>query len=430
MSLKLYTYTPNYRAWKILIAGAYNNVDIQIVSDFKMGVDNKTPEFLRKNPLGKVPVLETPQGAIFESNAIARYVARIRNDTDLYGSSFFESSQVDQWLDACANELEPAASILLYRIFGYMEVDDEQYNEAKKDVEKFLTILDNYLLTRTYLVGNKITLADIVIGSTLVIPYQKVFGVDFASKFINLNRWFLTLMNQPNFAKVIGKVEAGQSDEKSAGKQEKGGKKDKQEKQEKGGKKDKQEKAEKKTPKQTPKEAPALDDDEDGEKTKKAKNPLDSLPPSKMILDAVKKLFFEKRPHFQNFFSAFWPMFDAEGYSIYYFDYSYNEDNKVYFMTCNLTAGYSQRLEDVRKYAFGVLNVTGKDEDTPPFNVSGCFIFRGKEVPAEVRECPDTEYYKLTPIDVSDAAQRKKVEEAFYGEKIGGDAVLDRKYFK
>lgn len=33
------------------------------------------------------------QGSIFESNAIARYVARIRRDTELYGASFFESAQ-------------------------------------------------------------------------------------------------------------------------------------------------------------------------------------------------------------------------------------------------------------------------------------------------------------------------------------------------
>lgn len=34
------------------------------------------------------------QGSIFESNAVARYVARMRRDTELYGVSFFESAQV------------------------------------------------------------------------------------------------------------------------------------------------------------------------------------------------------------------------------------------------------------------------------------------------------------------------------------------------
>ncbi|PRQ20567.1 putative thioredoxin-like protein [Rosa chinensis] len=38
-----------------------------------MGVSNKTPQFLKMNPIGKVPVLETPDSPVFESNAIARY---------------------------------------------------------------------------------------------------------------------------------------------------------------------------------------------------------------------------------------------------------------------------------------------------------------------------------------------------------------------
>ena len=43
--------------------------------------EHKSAAFLAKNPLGKVPVLETPHGCLFESGAIARYVARLRNDT-------------------------------------------------------------------------------------------------------------------------------------------------------------------------------------------------------------------------------------------------------------------------------------------------------------------------------------------------------------
>ncbi|CAN0447760.1 unnamed protein product, partial [Hapterophycus canaliculatus] len=38
------------------------------------------------------------QGPIFESNAIGRYVARMRRDTELYGVSFFESAQASQEL--------------------------------------------------------------------------------------------------------------------------------------------------------------------------------------------------------------------------------------------------------------------------------------------------------------------------------------------
>ncbi|KHN27787.1 Elongation factor 1-gamma 2, partial [Glycine soja] len=38
-----------------------------------IGASNRTLEFLKMNSIGKVPVLETPDGPVFESNAIARY---------------------------------------------------------------------------------------------------------------------------------------------------------------------------------------------------------------------------------------------------------------------------------------------------------------------------------------------------------------------
>jgi elongation factor 1-gamma len=439
---KIYSYPDNFRVWKTQIAAAYNHIDIEVVTDFKFGVDNKTPEFLRKNPLGKVPVLETPQGSIFESNAIARYVARIRNDTDLYGSSFFESSQVDQWVDAVANELEPALTVLYYYTNKIYNISEEQHGEALKDIEKFLNILNNYLLTRTYLVGNKITLADIVVTSSLVNIYRQTFGKTITSQFINLNRWFLTCVNQPNFAKVLGPVAAGEapaasaapasskaapSSPKAAPSSPKGKGK------EKGKDKPKEDKpkeaAKAKSPKATPASQPAFDDEED--KPKKEKNVLDSLPPTKMILDAVKKNFFDCRKNQVDFFAPFWNnTFDADGYCIYYADYKYNDENNVYFMTCNLVTGYIQRLEELRKYAFGVLNVTGVDEDTKPFNVNGVFIFRGPKPPTEMLECPDTEYYTLTPLDHKNNADRALIQEAFLADSFKGHAILERKYFK
>ena len=44
----------NKNAWKGLIAAKYSGVQLELVKDFQMGVSNKTPEFLKMNPLGKV----------------------------------------------------------------------------------------------------------------------------------------------------------------------------------------------------------------------------------------------------------------------------------------------------------------------------------------------------------------------------------------
>lgn len=428
-----------------MVAAAYNNVNVE-VPEFKMGVDNKTPAFLAMNPLGKVPTLETPQGPIFESNAIARYVARVRTDTDLYGSSFYESAQVDQWVDACANELEPALTIILFKLWNYMPVSDDQHKEAVADVHKFLRTLDEYLLTRTYVVGQKVTLADIALVAALTNIFEKVLSASDRSNYVNVNRWYKTCRFQAPFVKVMGAFDenasgsssSSASASSSSSSSGKGGKDNKKEEgNKKGGDKDKKggEKKEKPAAEEKPKkDKKKKDEDEDmGDETfeePKKENPLDTLPPTKMNLDATKRLFFEKRPNFDLFFKEFWNFFDSEGYCIYFTDYRYNDDNKVYFMTCNLTAGYIQRLDELRKYSFGVLNVTGVDEDTAPFNVNGCFIFRGQGVPAEMSECPDTEYYELRKADIKSEKDRKLIEAAFYSDKYNGFSVLDRKYFK
>lgn len=44
----------NKNAYKALIAAEYTGVEVKLVPDFEMGVSNKTPEFLKMNPIGKV----------------------------------------------------------------------------------------------------------------------------------------------------------------------------------------------------------------------------------------------------------------------------------------------------------------------------------------------------------------------------------------
>jgi elongation factor 1-gamma len=67
--------------------------------------------------------------------------------------------------------------------------------------------LNAHLLTRTYLVGERISLADIVVGASLSNLYKSVLDPNFRKPFPNLNRWFVTVVNQPNFVKVLGEVQ-------------------------------------------------------------------------------------------------------------------------------------------------------------------------------------------------------------------------------
>ncbi|MBS2599532.1 hypothetical protein KFY57_25595, partial [Salmonella enterica subsp. enterica serovar Typhimurium] len=111
----------------------------------------------------------------------------------------------------------------------------------------------------------------------------------------------------------------------------------------------------------------------------KAKNPLDLLPPSSMILDEWKRLYSNTKTNFREVaIKGFWDMYDPEGYSLWFCDYKYNDENTVSFVTLNKVGGFLQRFDIERKYAFGKMLVIGSEA---PYKVKGLWLFRGKEIP-------------------------------------------------
>lgn len=80
---------------------------------------NHTDEYAENcHPLQRTPSLQTPEGFVFESNAIMRHLARVGNDKGLCGSTPYEQSQVDQWLDFIATEIDSAAAVFVDDALG------------------------------------------------------------------------------------------------------------------------------------------------------------------------------------------------------------------------------------------------------------------------------------------------------------------------
>jgi elongation factor 1-gamma len=162
----------------------------------------------------------------------------------------------------------------------------------------------------------------------------------------------------------------------------------------------------------------------------KPKNPLDLLPPSKMVLDDWKRLYSNTKTNFREVaVKGFWDMYDPEGYSLWFCDYKYNDENTVSFVTLNKVGGFLQRMDLARKYAFGKMLVIGSE---PPFKVKGLWLFRGQEIPKFVMdECYDMELYEWTKVDISDEAQKERASQMIEdAEPFEGEALLDAKCFK
>lgn len=478
MALKLYTSTGNKNGFKALIAAEFAGVHIDVLP-FQWGETNKSPDFLRLTPIGKIPVLQTPHGSVFESNAIARYVARL-SDKGLFGTTLLDMAHVEQWIDFSSNELDIPLSRWGNPLHGYGPRIPQVEEAAIVASKRGLKALDDHLAHHTYLVGHHVTLADIVAVCSLYNAIRGLLSPDFMHAYPHVQRYFFTLVHQPRFAKVLGAVEqiketpadvleqplmgpraapppgaadtpalvtktttvdtvtttivptdgaAGGDAKKAAKDAKKEAKKEKKEEK----KEAKEEKKEAKEAKKQEKAAPAAADDEEDEPAPKpkAKSALDLLPPSSMNMDAWKRLYSNtKAKEFKEVaLKGFWEMYDPEGYSLWFCDYKFNDENQVTFVTMNKVSGFLQRMDHVRKHAFAKIGILGADV---PYQIKGVWLFRGLGIPAEVtEECYDAELYEWTKVDVSDEAQKQLVNDYFEEpDEISGLKVLEVKCFK
>ena len=186
MSLSLWSPHGNGRAAKILIAAEIAKIPLE---HKHIGYENlKTPEHLARHPLGRVPVLETPEGYIFESFSILRYIARKSNS--LYGKDAWEQGQVENWLNLTLSELDPFLSAYVMAVAGYEPQTKEKFTQIAKALKDWSKGLEDYLKDKTYLVGDQLTIADIAIASYYHWLFRLLFDDKSRLVLTNLLKWY------------------------------------------------------------------------------------------------------------------------------------------------------------------------------------------------------------------------------------------------
>ncbi|KAJ1066298.1 hypothetical protein K5549_021350, partial [Capra hircus] len=435
----LYTYPENWRAFKALIAAQYSGAQVRVLSappHFHFGQTNRTPEFLRKFPAGKVPAFEGDDGfCVFESNAIAYYVS----NEELRGSTPEAAAQVVQWVSFADSDIVPPASTWVFPTLGIMHHNKQATENAKEEVRRILGLLDAHLKTRTFLVGERVTLADITVVCTLLWLYKQVLEPSFRQAFPNTNRWFLTCINQPQFRAVLGEVKlcekmaqfdakkfAESQPKKDTPRKEKGSREEKPKPQA----ERKEGKEEKKAAAPAPEEE--LDECEQALAAEpKAKDPFAHLPKSTFVLDEFKRKY-SNEDTLSVALPYFWDHFDKDGWSLWYSEYRFPEELTQTFMSCNLITGMFQRLDKLRKNAFASVILFGTNNSS---SISGVWVFRGQELafPLSPDWQVDYESYTWRKLDPSSEETQTLVREYFCWEgafQHVGKAFNQGKIFK
>ena len=201
---RLYTYAGNKDGLKAMITAEYAGVMLDI-PPFRMGVDNTSKDFFEMSPRGALPVLETatqPPAFISEPNAIARYIARL--GSCLYGETCVQEAQVESWIDVTTAKLDAPLMSALLPLLGVGDRCEAKEKKAMEAVASAMRTLDAHLETHTFLVGESITLADVVAVCNMHLGFKLLFDGAYRKEFRNVTRYFRTCVQQPFFKKVLG----------------------------------------------------------------------------------------------------------------------------------------------------------------------------------------------------------------------------------
>ncbi|CAF0800021.1 unnamed protein product [Didymodactylos carnosus] len=448
----LYTYPGNIHAYKAQIAARYSGAKLTVASDdkFQMNETNKSEQYLKKFPTGKVPAYENDVGVyLFESNAIAHYLS----NEQLRGNTLEDQASIIQWMEYAERDIIPASSTLVYPCMGILQFNKLNNERAKDELKSILHLLNEHLRTRTYLVSERITLADIVVACDLLLLFQWILEPVQRELYPNTTRWFTTLIHQDEFQTVIGDyklcekmahfdskkyAEVCSNQQQQHAEHHESTKKDK-----KGASEKKNEPKQAKQPqveKQPKKEAKPKKDDQahesEGDEMEdvlaqepKQKDPFAEMPKGTFNMDEFKRVYSNEDtktkalPHF-------WEHYDKENYSLWQCEYKYPEDLGQIFMTCNLVAGMFQRLEKLRKNAFASMCVWGKDKDN---TIAGIWVWKGPGLAFELSPDWQTDYesYTWSKLNPDDEKTKQLVEQFFAWEgEHNGKSFNQGKIFK
>ncbi|XP_026740574.1 glutathione S-transferase 1-like [Trichoplusia ni] len=185
MSLKLYHFTVSGPSRGALLAARYLQlpIEIQPVNTFKK--DNLKESFLKINPQHCVPTLEDNGFILWESRAIACYLAdKYGKDEQFYPKDLQKRAFVNQrlYFDATFLNVKMRAICAPILFSGATEIQ----KPLKDDFNTTLGFLDIFLSSTKWLAGDNPTVADTASYATL----SSILAVGWdISSFPNIQRW-------------------------------------------------------------------------------------------------------------------------------------------------------------------------------------------------------------------------------------------------
>jgi glutathione S-transferase len=160
--LRLYDHLASGNAYKIRLLLNQLGIPFERVEMDIVRGETRTPEFLARNPNGRIPTLELEDGTyLAESNAILFYLAE---STPFLPATRLERALVLQWM--CFEQYSHEPNIATVRFWLHTGLDDERramLPMKRRLGHDALAVMDGHLRVRSFFVGERYSIADIAL---------------------------------------------------------------------------------------------------------------------------------------------------------------------------------------------------------------------------------------------------------------------------
>jgi glutathione S-transferase len=164
---------------------------------------HKSAEFVAKNSLGQVPVLELDDGStLSESIAICRYLEELHPTPTLFGENAWQRAQVEMWSRRIEFGLMSrigAVWVNTHRFTAHLGTQYKDYGEASRErALKSMHWLNDELEGREFIAIGRYSMADIVALTTL--DFGTFIGIKMPEQLANLHAWHARVSARPSAA--------------------------------------------------------------------------------------------------------------------------------------------------------------------------------------------------------------------------------------
>ena len=195
--MKLYDLPASPNARRVRIFLAEKGLVIPMVPVNMMTGENQTEDYLKKNSLGRMPLLELDDGSyISESVAICRYIEEMHPSPALMGSDPLEKATIEMWQRRMEFEfILPIISIFRHTADMWKDrfVQIAQVAEQERlTVSARMEWLDKELDGKQFIAGDDYTVADITAQCAFVMA-KAALGIKIPEELENLSNWWATV---------------------------------------------------------------------------------------------------------------------------------------------------------------------------------------------------------------------------------------------